>query len=163
MVRYYHILITPCPGIVSVEKLIEVSPAKPRLEMLLLILTGHGREWVDNGVIMGRGGEWVKVVQKVIVPSDDDDQRHYSIASNEGARANKNPSVSSSERALVLRYRDWHHPYSAMRQALGAEFPTGYVSHEAAEWIDEAERWLFFPRKVSANTPYADDTDEVRS
>ena len=104
------------------------------------LVKGHGREWVDNGVIMGRGGEWVKIVNTVQVPVTDDGEDH--------------------EELLTLSYRDWQGPYKAIRAALGASFP-GYVSHESAEWWEEKQQWVFFPRKISEEGPYSDDADEV--
>lgn len=90
---------------------------------------------------MGRGGEWVKIVNTVQVPVTDGDGEDH-------------------EELLTLSYRDWQGPYKAIRAALGAPFP-GYVSHESAEWWEEKQQWVFFPRKISEEGPYSDDADEV--
>ena len=99
---------------------------------------GHGREWVEDGVVRGRGGEWVKIVSSIELDEPD----------------------GHSHEVLTLSYRDWQTPFRSMRKALNASSP-GYVSHESAEWLNSKSQWVFFPRKISELGPYDDDTDEL--
>lgn len=68
--------------------------------------------------------------------------------------------IKCIDRRYGLESRDWQRPYRRMREALGVEStPDGYVIHEAAEWHPERRRWLFFPRKISAE-PFDEERDE---
>ena len=70
---------------------------------------GHGREWTEGDIIMGRGGEWVKIVRSITV--------------DKFPTLWVDPEECEEEEALVLSYHDWQRPYRAVRAALGASFP----------------------------------------
>lgn len=68
--------------------------------------------------------------------------------------------VSTIDRNGKIQYYDWKPVYATIRSALGASYP-GYVIHEAVNWSHFLKRWIFLPRRVSAQ-PYDDKQDEKR-
>jgi hypothetical protein len=77
-----------------------------------LVVGSHGKEWVENGAVRGRGGEYVKVMDG---------------------------SVQSV---------DWRFIYRTLRAAANATAP-GYLTHEAAAFLEDEGVWVFAPRKIS--------------
>lgn len=57
-----------------------------------------------------------------------------------------------------LRRVDWSEKYNIVRKALGAGAP-GYCIHEAILWSSHMNKWLFLPRRISAEA-YDENTDE---
>ena len=55
---------------------------------------------------------------------------------------------------------NWTASYEALRDAAGCSRP-GYLWHEAAVWHDATERWLFMPRRASAEA-WEEEADETR-
>jgi soluble calcium-activated nucleotidase 1 len=58
----------------------------------------------------------------------------------------------------VLTRIDWADQYNYVRAALGASAP-GYVIHEAVNWSDALNKWVFAPRRVSSEQ-YDENKDE---
>lgn len=56
--------------------------------------------------------------------------------------------------------RDWAKQYNFVRHLLGADAP-GYVIHEAVLWSQKLKKWIFIPRRVSADK-YDDVIDEKK-
>jgi len=56
--------------------------------------------------------------------------------------------------------KDWSREYTFVRHLLGADAP-GYVIHEAVLWSEVMKKWIFIPRRVSADK-YNDVVDEKK-
>ena len=56
---------------------------------------------------------------------------------------------------------DWRENYLAVREKVGISFP-GYMIHEAVEWSEVKQKWLFLPRRMSHEC-YDDVKDERRA
>lgn len=56
--------------------------------------------------------------------------------------------------------KDWIREYNFVRHLLGADAP-GYVIHEAVLWSENLKKWIFIPRRVSADK-YDDVLDEKK-
>ena len=59
-----------------------------------------------------------------------------------------------------LRRENWANHYDVVRQAVGAMDP-GYVIVEACLWSDHLRKWIFLPRRISAEQ-YNDVKDEKK-
>ena len=59
-----------------------------------------------------------------------------------------------------FRRINWTDQYTFVRDALGCKSP-GYVIHEAINWSPHLRKWVFMPRRISAE-PYNDVLDEKR-
>jgi len=59
-----------------------------------------------------------------------------------------------------LRREDWTKQYNIVRKALGASYP-GYIIVEAANWSHTLQKWIFLPRRISAEA-YDENTDEQK-
>ena len=59
-----------------------------------------------------------------------------------------------------LRREDWTKQYNIVRKALGASYP-GYIIVEAANWSHALQKWVFLPRRISAQA-YDENTDEQK-
>jgi len=59
-----------------------------------------------------------------------------------------------------LKRVDWERQYNFVRSALGAASP-GYIINEAILWSDHLNKWVFLPRRISAEA-YDEDQDERR-
>jgi len=59
----------------------------------------------------------------------------------------------------LYHHHNWTGIYEKLREKSNATFP-GYLIHEAVAWDFMARKWVFVPRKVSRDVPYAEDTDE---
>lgn len=57
-----------------------------------------------------------------------------------------------------LRRMDWSEKYNYVRTVLGAS-PPGYCIHEAILWSSYMNKWVFLPRRISADA-YDENTDE---
>lgn len=57
-----------------------------------------------------------------------------------------------------LRRMDWADKYTFVRAALGAASP-GYCIQEAILWSSHMQKWIFVPRRISADA-YDENTDE---
>ena len=60
----------------------------------------------------------------------------------------------------AVRHANWAANYAAMREAANCS-GAGYLSHEAALWDDATDRWLFMPRRASAEA-WSEVEDEQR-
>lgn len=56
---------------------------------------------------------------------------------------------------------DWAARYNKMRKAAGTDTP-GYMIHESGNWHEGMQKWVFLPRRMSAEQ-YNDDLDEERA
>jgi len=59
-----------------------------------------------------------------------------------------------------IRHVDWEKQYSFVREALGAA-PPGYCIHEAVLWSEHMQKWMFLPRRISADA-YDENIDEKK-
>lgn len=59
-----------------------------------------------------------------------------------------------------IRHVDWEKQYSVVRKALGAA-PPGYCIHEAVLWSEYMQKWMFLPRRISAEA-YDENIDEKK-
>jgi len=59
-----------------------------------------------------------------------------------------------------IRHVDWEKQYSVVRKALGAA-PPGYCIHEAVLWSEHMQKWMFLPRRISADA-YDENIDEKK-
>ena len=59
-----------------------------------------------------------------------------------------------------LKRVDWERQYNFVRAALGAASP-GYIINEAILWSEHLKKWVFLPRRISAEA-YDEDMDEKR-
>ncbi|EYC11457.1 hypothetical protein Y032_0050g1924 [Ancylostoma ceylanicum] len=59
-----------------------------------------------------------------------------------------------------VKSENWTDVFSRIRWAAGYPAP-GYLTHEAVQWSDKLQRWLFLPRKASL-TPYVESEDETK-
>ncbi|XP_060875239.1 soluble calcium-activated nucleotidase 1-like isoform X2 [Metopolophium dirhodum] len=65
--------------------------------------------------------------------------------------------VKTIDKSGSVHHLDWTENYVKVRAAMNIHFP-GYMTHEAVVWSDVHCRWLFLPRKASAE-PYDQLTD----
>ena len=59
-----------------------------------------------------------------------------------------------------LRRENWSNHYDVVREAVGAMDP-GYIIMEAVLWSDHLNKWIFLPRRISADQ-YNDVKDEKK-
>jgi len=77
----------------------------------------------------------------------------------DGSIANTNNLwIAILDRYGEIRREDWTKQYSVVRKALGASSP-GYLIHEAVNWSEYLQKWVFLPRRVSSD-PYDETVDE---
>ncbi|EYC29458.1 hypothetical protein Y032_0006g2983 [Ancylostoma ceylanicum] len=60
----------------------------------------------------------------------------------------------------AVKSENWTDVFSRIRWGAGYPAP-GYLTHEAVQWSDKLQRWLFLPRKASL-TPYVESEDETK-
>ena len=79
----------------------------------------------------------------------------------DGSIANTNNLwVTILDKAGGYRRIDWSRSFNFVRDKLGASAP-GYVIHEAINWSPHMRKWVFAPRRISAEA-YDDVKDERR-
>ncbi|EYB98745.1 hypothetical protein Y032_0128g1423 [Ancylostoma ceylanicum] len=59
-----------------------------------------------------------------------------------------------------VRSKNWNRVFSRVRNEAGYPAP-GYLTHEAVQWSEKLQQWLFLPRKAS-KTPYVESEDEKK-
>ncbi|EYC11459.1 hypothetical protein Y032_0050g1924 [Ancylostoma ceylanicum] len=68
--------------------------------------------------------------------------------------------IKTITKAGKVKSENWTDVFSRIRWAAGYPAP-GYLTHEAVQWSDKLQRWLFLPRKASL-TPYVESEDETK-
>ena len=106
--------------------------------------TDKGMKWEwatvkDNELIMGSMG------------------KEYTKPNGEIQNTNNLWLAAINEHGEIRRI-DWTEQYTFVRAALGASAP-GYVIHEAVLWSEHLKKWVFLPRRVSAEM-YDENQDE---
>lgn len=61
-----------------------------------------------------------------------------------------------------VRNSNWNRLFTALRRAVGATHPRGYIFHEAVHWHPERRQWLILPRKLSTSHIYNPLVDETK-
>ncbi|KIH56681.1 Apyrase [Ancylostoma duodenale] len=69
--------------------------------------------------------------------------------------------IKTINRKGKVRSEDWTEMFSRIQWGAGYRAPYSYLTHEAVQWSETLQIWLFLPRKAS-QTPYVKREDETK-
>ncbi|XP_064079002.1 soluble calcium-activated nucleotidase 1-like [Macrobrachium nipponense] len=117
----------------------------------VVLTDGNGRE------MKGFKSEWATVKDETLIVGG----LGKEWTTSTGELVNHNPQwVKTVNPRGYIEHHDWTRNYEKLREAVGIFFP-GYMIHEACEWAEGRQRWVFLPRRASTSR-YDEKDDEHR-
>ncbi|EYC29452.1 hypothetical protein Y032_0006g2982 [Ancylostoma ceylanicum] len=130
--------------------------------MLYEIKDGKAIPWVflnsgPGNTTKGMKAEWLTIKDGLLYAGG----HGREFQNDKGEVVSEDPMwIKIITRKGEVRSKNWNKVFTRIRDAAGYPLP-GYLTHEAVQWSDKLQQWLFLPRKAS-KTFFIESEDEKK-